>query len=70
VLYLIQKLVEGKAKFQAGNIASANASAAGSSLGTKSNVSYGSKGLNMTDRINETKWAISRGMQKAMFWKK
>ncbi|KAL3436361.1 chitin synthase A [Aspergillus tetrazonus] len=70
VLYLIQKLVEGKAKFQAGNIASANASAAGSSLGTKSNVSYSSKGLNMTDRINETKWAISRGMQKAMFWKK
>ncbi|KAL4738893.1 chitin synthase A [Aspergillus similis] len=70
VLYLIQKLVEGKAKFQAGNIASANASAAGSSLGTKSNVSYGSKGLNMTDKINETKWAISRGMQKAMFWKK
>ncbi|KAL4869375.1 hypothetical protein BDV12DRAFT_84165 [Aspergillus spectabilis] len=71
VMYVIQKLVEGKAKFEAGNIASANASAAASSLGgTKSNVSYGSRGLNMTDRLNETKWAVSRGMQKAMFWKK
>ncbi|OJJ06821.1 hypothetical protein ASPVEDRAFT_140716 [Aspergillus versicolor CBS 583.65] len=72
VLYLVQKIVEGKAKFEAGNIASANASAAASSVGggTKSNMSYGSKGLNVTDKINETKWAFSRAMHKAMFWKK
>ncbi|KAL2826369.1 chitin synthase-domain-containing protein [Aspergillus pseudoustus] len=71
IMLVIQKLVEGKAKFEAGNIASANASAAASSLGgTKSNVSYGSQGLNMTDKLHETKWAIQRGMQKAMFWKK
>ncbi|KAL4793828.1 chitin synthase-domain-containing protein [Aspergillus venezuelensis] len=70
VLYLIQKLVEGKAKFEAGNIASANASAAASSVGgAKSNVSF-RKDFNMTDKLNETKWAMSRGMQKAMFWKK
>lgn len=71
ILYLIQKMVEGKAKFQAGNIASANASAAGSSVGPKtSNVSYGNKGVNVKDKVTEAKWAFSRGMQKAMFWKK
>ncbi|KAL2810871.1 chitin synthase-domain-containing protein [Aspergillus granulosus] len=71
IMYVVQKLVEGKAKFEAGNIASANASSVASSLGgTKSNVSYGSQGLNMTDKLHETKWAVQRGMQKAMFWKK
>ncbi|KAL2866865.1 chitin synthase class II [Aspergillus lucknowensis] len=71
IMYVVQKLVEGKAKFEAGNIAQANSSIAGSSLGgTKSNVSYGSRGLNMTDKFHETKWAIQRSMHKAMFWKK
>ncbi|KAL3441245.1 chitin synthase A [Aspergillus insuetus] len=71
IMYVVQKLVEGKAKFEAGNIASASSSAAASSLGgTKSTVSYGSRGLNMTDTLHETKWAVQRGVQKAMFWKK
>ncbi|KAL3475287.1 chitin synthase-domain-containing protein [Aspergillus californicus] len=71
IMLVVQKLVEGKAKFDAGNISNANSSAAGSSVGgQKPPVSYGNKGLNMTDKLNETRWAMSRGMQKAMFWKK
>ncbi|KAJ0422590.1 chitin synthase-domain-containing protein [Aspergillus carlsbadensis] len=71
IMYVLQKLVEGKAKFEAGNIAGASSSATASSLGgTKSTVSYGSRGLNVTDTLHETKWAMQRGVQKAMFWKK
>ncbi|KKK26327.1 chitin synthase A [Aspergillus rambellii] len=70
ILYVIQKIVEGKTKFDAGNLAHANDRAAASAMGTNSTLSYGSKGLNMTDKLHEAKWSMQRNFQRAMFWKK
>ncbi|KAF9892337.1 Chitin synthase, class 2 [Aspergillus nanangensis] len=68
VLLVVQKIVEGKTKFEAGNIASANANAATSSS-VGSSTSYGGGG-NMRDSFTEAKWAMKRQMGKAMFWRK
>lgn len=69
ILLVLQKIVEGKTKFEAGNIAHAHASASASSSALGSNTNYGGGG-NMRDKLTEARWAMKRGMGKAMFWKK
>lgn len=69
ILLVLQKIVEGKTKFEAGNIAQAHASASASSSALGSNTNYGGGG-NMRDKLTEARWAMKRGMGKAMFWKK
>lgn len=67
ILLVVQKIVEGKTKFEAGNLASANASATSSAVG--SSTSYGGGG-NVRDTFTEAKWAMKRHVGKAMFWRK
>ncbi|PLB50580.1 chitin synthase B [Aspergillus steynii IBT 23096] len=69
ILFVVQKIVEGKTKFEAGNIASAHASASANSSAVGSNTNYGGGG-NVRDKFTEARWAMKRGMGKAMFWKK
>ncbi|KAJ5966432.1 hypothetical protein N7481_013146 [Penicillium waksmanii] len=78
LLHLIHKIVEGKTKFQAGNISNfAPSSFGGSSTGgsseggsSKPNPIRYSGGPSMKDRVSEAKWAVSRGVGKMMFWRK
>jgi chitin synthase len=78
LLHLIHKIVEGKTKFQAGNISNfAPSSFGGSSVGgsseggsSKPNPIRYSGGPSMKDRLSEAKWAVSRGAGKMMFWRK
>ncbi|KAJ5681643.1 Chitin synthase A [Penicillium maclennaniae] len=77
ILNLIHKIVEGKTKFDAGNMTNfAPSSFGGSSTGTSSESGGSSKPIRYSgkpsfkDRIAETKWAASRTMGKAMFWRK
>lgn len=77
ILNLIHKIVEGKTKFDAGNITNfAPSSYGGSSLGTSSESGHSSKPIRYSgkpsfkDRITETRWTVSRTMGKAMFWRK
>lgn len=68
VLLVVQKLVEGKTKFEAGNIAHAQAA---SSVGSSSGYASGfGGGGNMRDKFTEAKWAMQRQMGKAMFWRR
>ncbi|GES66609.1 chitin synthase A [Aspergillus terreus] len=68
VLLVVQKLVEGKTKFEAGNIAQAQAA---SSVGSSSGYASGfGGGGNMRDKFTEAKWAMQRQMGKAMFWRR
>ncbi|THC99210.1 hypothetical protein EYZ11_001298 [Aspergillus tanneri] len=67
ILFVVQKIVEGKTKFEAGNIAHAHAAANASAVG--SSTSYGGGG-SVRDTFTEAKWAVKRQMGKVMFWKK
>ncbi|KAE8148407.1 chitin synthase-domain-containing protein [Aspergillus avenaceus] len=68
ILYVVQKLVEGKTKFDAGNLANANASANSSAV-NGSTVQYGGGGT-FRDKFTEAKWGMKQQMGKVMFWKK
>ena len=77
ILYVVQKLVEGKTKFEAGNIASS--SAAGSSVGVGSSAAGKSKtssgirgppGPSTKERFEETQWTMKRKVGKMLFWRK
>lgn len=73
ILFVVQKIVEGKTKFDAGNIANANAaasvnaSAVGSSTSTA--LRYGG-GTNVKEKFTEAWWATKRGAGKMKFWRK
>lgn len=78
ILNLIHKIVEGKTKFQAGNISNfAPSSFGGSSTGGSSEsgssrpnpIRY-SGGPSFKDRIAEARWTVSRSFGKMMFWRK
>lgn len=75
ILYVLQKIVEGKTKFDAGNIANSNAAASvnASALGSNSNPSTGLRyggGTTFKDRFSEAGWTIKRKVGKLMFWRK
>ncbi|PYH97439.1 chitin synthase A [Aspergillus ellipticus CBS 707.79] len=67
ILLVVHKIVEGKTKFDAGNLA--NISAASSSNGSRITHQYGG-GANVKDKFSEAKWSMKRQMGKAMFWRK
>lgn len=71
VLYVVQKLVEGKTKFEAGNIASAPGSSVGTSSAAGSGL-RGSSGMGMSlrDRASEVNWNVKRKVGKLAFWRK
>ncbi|KAJ5143012.1 Chitin synthase [Penicillium bovifimosum] len=78
ILNVVQKIVEGKTKFDAGNMTNfAPSSYGGSSIGTASEsrataarpVRYGG-GASVKDKLAEAKWAAGRAVGKAMFWRK
>jgi chitin synthase len=77
ILNVVHKIVEGKTKFEAGNITNfAPSSFGGSSTGTASEAGVSSHPIrysgkpSVKDRFNETRWAVGRTMGKAMFWRK
>lgn len=75
ILYVLQKIVEGKTKFDAGNIANSNAAASvnASALGSNSNPSTGLRyggGTGFRDKFSEAGWTIKRKVGKLMFWRK
>ncbi|KAJ5201707.1 uncharacterized protein N7498_006370 [Penicillium cinerascens] len=77
ILNLVHKIVEGKTKFEAGNITNfAPSSYGGSSTGTASEGGGSSRPIrysgkpSVKDRIAETRWAAGRTLGKAMFWRK
>lgn len=67
VLNVVQKIVEGKTKFEAGNIASAPSSTG--SAGTSAALRYRG-GASMKDRVSEVNWTLKRKVGKLMFWRK
>lgn len=67
VLYVVQKLVEGKTKFEAGNIATAPSSTG--SAATSAALKYRG-GASLKDRISEVNWSVKRKVGKLMFWRK
>ncbi|KAJ5675765.1 hypothetical protein N7462_008662 [Penicillium macrosclerotiorum] len=76
ILNLVHKIVEGKTKFDAGNISNfAPSSFGGSSFGGGSSeapskpIRY-SGGPSFKDRIAEARWSVGRVFGKAMFWRK
>ncbi|OJJ33189.1 hypothetical protein ASPWEDRAFT_114414 [Aspergillus wentii DTO 134E9] len=72
ILYLVQKLVEGKAKFEAGNFTNAAAASSvnGSALGSNSTSHRYGGGATFKDRFNEAGWTVKRSVGKLMFWRK
>lgn len=77
ILNLVHKIVEGKTKFDAGNMSNfAPSSFGGSSVGGSSEGSGPSKpirysgGPSFKDRLAEARWTASRTLGKAMFWRK
>lgn len=77
ILNLVHKLVEGKTKFDAGNITNfAPSSYGGSSVGTSSEGSGSSRPIpysekpSFKDRVAEARWSVDRTFGKAMFWRK
>jgi chitin synthase len=77
ILNLVHKIVEGKTKFDAGNISNfAPSSFGGSSVGGSSEGSGPSKpirysgGPSFKDRVAEARWTAGRTLGKAMFWRK
>ncbi|KAF7591332.1 Chitin synthase, class 2 [Aspergillus hancockii] len=68
ILHVVQKLVEGKAKFDAGNLAHGTGSAAPSAV-NGSTVQYGGGGT-FRDKFTEAKWGMKQQMGKVMFWRK
>lgn len=76
LLHLIHKIVEGKTKFDAGNLTNFAPSVfSGSSVGSSSErssqkpVRYSGK-PSIKDRFAEARWAAGRTVGKAMFWRK
>ncbi|KAJ5807037.1 hypothetical protein N7474_010629 [Penicillium riverlandense] len=78
ILNLVHKIVEGKTKFDAGNMTNfAPSSYGGSSLGVSSDSgvtssrapNYGGEST-MKDRFAEARWAVGRQVGKAMFWRR
>ncbi|KAJ5748006.1 uncharacterized protein N7511_009702 [Penicillium nucicola] len=78
ILNVIHKIVEGKTKFDAGNMTNfAPSSFGGSSVGKSTEsgssssrpVRYGG-GATLKDRFNEARWSAGRVAGKAMFWRK
>lgn len=68
VLYVVQKLVEGKTKFDAGNISTAPpSSVAPSSRYTGGGVV---PAPTVKDRASEAQWAVTRSFGKLAFWRK
>lgn len=65
VLSVVHKLVEGKTKFDAGNITNAAPSSAGSSSSTR----Y-TPGPSMRERASEVQWSVKRRVGKLAFWRK
>ncbi|KAF3386632.1 Chitin synthase A [Penicillium rolfsii] len=77
ILNLVHKIVEGKTKFDAGNMSNfAPGSFGGSSVGGSSERTGPSKpirysgGPSLRDRIAEARWTAGRTLGKAMFWRK
>ncbi|KAJ5389443.1 Chitin synthase A [Penicillium cataractarum] len=78
ILNLVHKIVEGKTKFDAGNMSNfAPSSFGGSSVGGSSSERSGpskpirySGGPSFKDRIAEARWTAGRTLGKAMFWRK
>lgn len=68
ILHVVQKLVEGKAKFDAGNLTYGTGSANSSAV-NGSTVQYGGGGT-FRDKFTEAKWGMKQQMGKAMFWRK
>lgn len=78
VLNVVHKIVEGKTKFDAGNMSNfAPSSFGGSAVGSSSDgrgsapkpIRY-SGGPSIKDRIAEARWSVGRTLGKAMFWRK
>lgn len=78
ILNVVQMIVEGKTKFDAGNMANfAPSSFGGSSAGATSEsgaasarpVRYGG-GASLKDKFAEARWSAGRAVGKAMFWRK
>lgn len=75
ILNVIQKLVEGKTKFEAGNIATASAMSGSMGKSTTSGPrrqlfsKYGGN-ASMKDRFSEAGWTMKRKLGKLMFWRK
>ncbi|KAF7627005.1 hypothetical protein AFLA_012947 [Aspergillus flavus NRRL3357] len=68
ILHVVQKLVEGKAKFDAGNLAHGTGSATSSAV-NGSTVQYGGGGT-FRDKFTEAKWGMKQQVGKVMFWRK
>jgi chitin synthase len=68
ILHVVQKLVEGKAKFDAGNLVHGTGST-NSSAANGSTVQYGGGGT-FRDKFTEAKWGMKQQMGKVMFWRK
>ncbi|KAE8348960.1 chitin synthase-domain-containing protein [Aspergillus coremiiformis] len=68
ILHVVQKLVEGKAKFDAGNLTYGTGSANPSAV-NGSTVQYGGGGT-FRDKFTEAKWGMKEQMGKVMFWRK
>ncbi|KAH2524902.1 hypothetical protein KXW40_009413 [Aspergillus fumigatus] len=68
ILLVVQKIVEGKTKFDAGNIVNSNA-ATSSYVSSRSTAQYGG-GTSFKDKVTEAGWTLKRTAGKAMFWKK
>lgn len=77
VLNLVHKIVEGKTKFDAGNITNfAPSSYGGSVIGSSSEGSGSSRPIrysgkpSLKDRVTEVRWSVGRVVGKVMFWRK
>ncbi|KAE8371946.1 chitin synthase-domain-containing protein [Aspergillus bertholletiae] len=68
ILHVVQKIVEGKAKFDAGNLAHGTGSATPSAV-NGSTVQYGGGGT-FRDKFTEAKWGMKEQVGKVMFWRK
>ncbi|PYI12049.1 chitin synthase A [Aspergillus sclerotiicarbonarius CBS 121057] len=69
ILLVVQKIVEGKGKFDAGNLANMSATSSAVSGHNSTALRYGG-GASMKDKFSETKWTMKRQLGKAMFWRK
>ncbi|XRM45897.1 Chitin synthase, class 2 [Aspergillus tubingensis] len=69
ILLVVQKIVEGKTKFDAGNLANMS-HVSGSSGGRSSTALKYGGGVSFKDKFAEAKWSAKRVAGKAMFWRK
>ncbi|KAE8158127.1 chitin synthase-domain-containing protein [Aspergillus tamarii] len=68
ILLVVRKIVKGKAKFDAGNLAHGTGSATSSAV-NGSAVRYGGGGT-FRDKFTEAKWGMKQQAGKVMFWRK